>query len=261
MELEMQRRQQVLAASSTDDITLLSKKKKKPVGKTRSNDIPYQVIPDCSSSGGSQISKQRQSFTLGATPPPPSRPSQQRSKVLKEPDRVLHSISYKPSQPQVVKATDIDTGMSVMVVSDVDSSKAKKRSSPSKVPNVTPVHEKLIQPAPSRRPIIHLHAKSLDNEPSSSSQKDPSSSDRKHRNRSTSPSFDGNDVLRLKNRFEGLMTQPSSISSKPAVVAPTQSHSQSRTGTGHHSSTENSDSGRESMLDSADVIPEPPTAY
>lgn len=232
LEFEMLHRQQILAASSTDDITLLSKKKR-PVGKTRSHDIPYQAIPDYSSpSPDLPFSKQHRptnSFTLGATPPP----------------------SLPAKREILVKATDIDTGMSVMVPSN-ESSKMEKRSSSSKAPYASPAREKLIQPASNRRPItvVHIHTKSLDEETQVSS-----SSNRKHRNSSTSPPSEGNEVTRLRDKFEGLLSQPPASPKKPEVVS-TQSHSQTRTGIARRSSTENSDSGRESMLDSADnVIP------
>ena len=229
-----------MAVSSTDNIAL-SSNTMRPLGKARSNEIiPYHFFAEYLSPGHNSKQHANNSTTVGVRLPPSSL-------KLKASHQIASSTSHIPS-PLLAKA--IDTGLSVTVLNN-----STRKLVPLKSPVVT---EKLIQTASNKRPVtvLHLHTKSLDDGPSISS----TSSMRNHRIFTSSPSFNGANVLQKKEKLAGLETQPStSTSDKAAVVSAQQSHSQTRTGTGCRSSTDNSDSGHESMLDSADnVIPERP---
>ena len=254
MELEMAKRQQLLAASSTDDITLISKKKS--LGQTRSNDVPFRSISD---SKDPPFLKRPGSntFTLGATPPVQSRLRKTGKVTTKVPDRV---VSCQRKSPPMIEATDIDSGMTVLVSSSDSEVAAGKKTSLKRSPNEEIIHEEVIQPSSNRRPItlVHLDGKGLGEEQALLSQE---SVDLMRRNRSSSPPvMEKTDVLLLKEKFERRLVQQQSKPPRSTVTSATDSQSRTSTGIKRRNSTENSDSGRESMLDSADtVVPETPT--
>lgn len=249
-----QRRQQVLASSSTDNITLLSKIMR-PLGKTQSSDIICsQIVPDRSSPGQDlPLSTQRATYSTlpsgSALPQPPLT-----SEVA---DQVINNITYNQSKPIRVNVNDMD-------INNDTSKVGKKAPSLGKTLYKSLVQtERFCHTASNRRPInvVHLHSKSLDDEPSLLSCENFSSSNTKHQNRNSSPTFEGADMLRPRDELGTQLTKPSASKSDRAAVKSTQSHSQNTMATGCRSSTDNSDSGRESMLDSADNgLHEPPTA-
>ena len=236
----MQRYQQLQTASSSDNITFLSKYKK-TVGETRPNDKSFPSL-------GSVLYKRvaTSSFTSGVTQLSPLlRPRLQKSI---EPVQNANSIFNKRRKPILIKSTNFDLGKSDTVV-NIDTSSAEKQSSQSDLLYKMPVHvEKNILTASNRRPItvLHLHSKSFDDELLLSSPKYSPSSCRRLQSRNTSPSLEGANVHKH-------VLKPSNLTNNEAAAVSAKSHCQNGMETGCQTPADNSDSGRESMLDAVDI--------
>ena len=219
----------MLAASSTDDITLLSKKKKKQVTKTLS-DSP-QHPPSSTKYLSLSLSGERGSSKKGRLNLKQDHETQQ-SYYEKKRKVSSGGNPLEKSQRKVVPATDIDSGGSVYVPS--------QNSRDHKAMSCSPSH----QPHPPKVKIIqeHAHSKSFDSAPSASEQ--IKGSYVKHRN-------SRNAELSKINRSHGVNTLRGNFESLTKDISPHHSngHTQhSRSTTGRSNSTENSDSGRESMV-------------
>ena len=226
----------MLATSSTDDITLISKKKK--VSKTLSGDAPY-----CYSNPN-----------MAAESPPMRNRGLKIS--LKEISRGKRS--YQPLQNNAagsplkreITATDIDTGRTVLVSSqdnlDTPPALVEVRDV-SKASSCSPAHQ-----APPGIGTIqaHTHSRSFDLADMDSGSKV------KHRNAVNSELSEKRGVHVLKGVFEN--SSPSRQQTTPTSRHNGNSHHQPRAhshnGPGRRNSTENSDSGRESMVLDSDPV-------
>lgn len=235
MEADIANRQNMLAASSTDDITLISKRKK--VSKTRSSEAYYRY------SDPTLLEENQPRRNKGLKLPLSQvlRANHQSYKAEKRSGgkRPRSPLEGSQRNSSAIRATDIDTGQSVLVASQDNleyqqaevPSRGKKASSCSPSRSVNPPPPKL------KTTQAHAHSRSFD-----STLLEPGSKV-KHRNNMNSELKGKCGVLKLREKFE---TPPPS---QPApLTSDAQHQSRSQTGTGHRNSTENSDSGRESMV-------------
>lgn len=214
-------RQNMLAASSTDDITLLSKKKKR-VSKTLSD----SQHPSSSAQYPSSLaSREGGSSKRGKLNP------QKQDNMTHQSFHEKRAVSngrnpLEKSHKKIIPATDIDSGQSVFVTNRDHKSMS---CSPSHQPH--PPKLKAIQ--------THVHSKSFDSAPSEPIK----GSSVKHRNNINAElSNRSHGVNTLRGNFERLSHD---ISAPPPKSNGHTHHSRS---TGRRNSTENSDSGRESMV-------------
>ncbi len=247
----------MLAASSTDDITLISKKKKKKVAKTRSNDIPYQGL-------SSPQEHETPPFRGGTLPLENGSPC---SKTAHQSYVPLKSKETEKSQKRYMRnratATDIDSGRTIAVHSHENLTNLGNGMSASHTSGGGGVRERSNR-ASSLSP---LRPTSVPNSNSVQPQLPPHSENRSKvvnyipnvvvTRQQQPPHLPGlgsrGEVRKLKERFESPR-----ISSRPANYStPTTSQSLQSQGPGTErecrNSTENSDSGHESMVLESDT--------
>lgn len=248
IEADLSHHQNMLAASSTDDITLISKKTN--VTKTRSNDIPYQTA---ATQAYLEASPSRRS--KGATLPilQVAHPTQQSYKALYEEKRLSGGYGVAVRSPLektqknegVIPATDIDTGMPVLVPGGYENldGNVGRRDHNHKATSSSPTHSRTNRSVPPLENLhTHIHSKSFDSAPTETG----SRVSHHHRSGQNSDFNKRTEVSKMKEKFDAIASGHSNDGN--------QSHSQtsqtSPTSAGHHrNSTENSDSGHESMLE------------
>lgn len=248
IEADLYRRQNMLAASSTDDITLISKKK---VTKTHSSDIP-QGNPSFFGKGSSLPHNMRK-IKL-------SQFSHQPLKSLSPPGR-----GHTPPTPAVtssfVPATDIDSGETVLVSNDSTNAVSNHHHPP---PSRSHDPSHMSPPSSSKRtPVLKKSAQV----PAFSKSFDtafplvapPPSNSRRGRRQSvedfidnTNNTRDTANVQKLKEKFEFSMSLDGYYQSSNGKQTNHHHHAGYRGG--RQNSTENSDSGRESMVLESDSI-------
>ncbi len=255
MEAEMLKRQQILAASSTDDITLLSKRKS-PRSPHRFSDIPIQSMPDDIFGDSSFLKRPglHNKFNLGSTPPVHSRSRKtgKSGQGGKTPDRA--TVQKRANTPAVIRATDIDSGLSVLVP-QTDSDTSSRTVTPMRTTNRATVHEEVVQPASNRRPVTVVCTNFDEQQPLALSQESVDSLRQKRKN--SIPQTDKVDVAILKEKFDTQVQHNGTHTSGRSTI---DTQAKTRTGVRRKNSTENSDSGRESMMELADNgVPEVPS--
>lgn len=244
LEAELSHHQSMIAANSTDDITLISKKKK--VTKTRSSDIPY------SSSPSHQEPQQGKQSTL----PHLSFMALQDKKRLSNGSAVKYPLeTTRKTSDEVIPATDIDTGRTVMVSRSQENLDLPLVAPPHRYKSPAARTSASHQPSPVKRTgnvaKLHAHSQSFDCAT-------PPLPERSKVGQRSSYNFDLSDgakVLKLRAKFDGDFPSSAVSPPPPIVQSNGQSHSGTRTELVHRNSTENnSDSGHESMLES-DPLP------
>ena len=255
----LKRQQMLLAASSTDDITLISKKKTSQ-SQTKSSDISIEILPEYTAQRASSPFLKRlgsNRFSLGATPP--THPSRSRKAGKGEGEKVApnRAVSLHKSSPLAVRATDIDSGMSMMVPR-VTHETSTAGQDPGK--DKGKLEEVVVQPSTNRRPVTIVHTANTSTVEERCAAISPEAVDSLRQKRGSFPSVGNMEMKLLKEKLEkGGSTASGEV--KQQKIQQDNSR-QIKTGIKRRNSTENSDSGRESMLDSADnVVPEPPSAF
>jgi len=251
----LERQQMLLAASSTDDITLISKKSQ---SHNRFSKASIKVLPEyATQKDSSPFLKHLGSnkFSLGATPPPNSSRSRRAGKG-EEKIALSRTTSLQTRSPLAVRATDIDSGFPVMVPR-VHHEASTAGQLPGK--DNDELEEVVVQPSANRRPVILVHTANGSTVEERQADVTPEALDSPRRTRESHTSGKSTEVKQLREKFDkggsasGGGQQQETRQDNPR---------QTKTGIKRRNSTENSDSGRESMLDSADnVAPDPPSAF